>query len=90
LTADLDTRAAVVITNAYARGWSARSVASDEEFEVVAADHALQAVVLSAGKHEMVLEYRARLLPVGAIVSAVGLVVLSLMFFTNWRVILRE
>lgn len=86
LRVDLQEPSVVVITNAFARGWTATLVGNRRGYRVMPANHALQAIRLPAGKYEIVMEYHARLLGLGILISAMGLIgIVSLMFIKNRR-----
>lgn len=74
IVADLDAPAILVITDAYARGWRARSlVRSNTRYDVLPANYAFRAIALPAGKHHFVLEYSPALWRVGRAISPVFL-----------------
>ncbi len=60
LEVSLDTPGILLVTDAYAKSWRARSLKADPpqaQYEVLPANYALRAVPLAAGEHRIVMEY---------------------------------
>jgi hypothetical protein len=70
ITADVTAPAILLITDAYSGGWTARSKADGALYDLLPANHALRAVPLDAGHHELIVEYRPRSVTIGLWVSA--------------------
>jgi len=62
----------LVLTDGYAAGWRADAVgpAPQKRYAVLPADHTLRAIPLSAGRHQIRLEYRPRAFTLGIAVTA--------------------
>lgn len=82
LTAETSTPAVLLITDAYDKGWSARSLDRNHlhSYRVIPADHAFIGIPLEAGNHQILLEYRPRTLTAGLLLSALGLLLLAALF----------
>jgi uncharacterized membrane protein YfhO len=75
LVADVNANALLLITNSYSKGWRAKSLgpSSQEEYAVMPADWALQAIPLMPGKHHLLIEYKPRAFVVGKWLSILSL-----------------
>lgn len=62
----------VVLADAYAPGWEAR--VDDQPAAILRANYAVRAVEVPAGAHRVVFTYRTPLLRLGALLSALGMV----------------
>jgi uncharacterized membrane protein YfhO len=79
LTAETSTPAVLLITDAYDKGWCAKSLDKNNlrDYRVIPADHAFIGIPLEAGEHHILLEYRPRTLTAGLLLSALGLLLLA-------------
>jgi hypothetical protein len=72
--------AILLVTDPYSSGWRARAAnptkAPQPKYEVLPADHALRAIPLAQGNHEIILEYVPQGWPYGKCVSLITLSVL--------------
>jgi hypothetical protein len=77
----LDSPGILLVTDAFARGWRARSLvpSAEEQYDVLPANHAIMAVPLTAGNHRLRLEYRPPAFGVGATLT--GLTASALLLF---------
>lgn len=75
VSVELERPAILLVTDAYSRGWRARSLdePSRDDYAVLAGNHVLRAVPLDRGSHRIRLEYAPTAHRVGEWVSAVGL-----------------
>jgi hypothetical protein len=75
IEAELDAPAILLVTDAYADGWRARSAdpASDRQYAVMPANHVLRAVPLPAGRHLIRMEYVPPYFRVGAALTMLAL-----------------
>ena len=77
----MDAPAILLITDAYARGWRARSERG-ERFDVLPANYVLRAVALPAGKRRVWIEYSPTGWRIGRWVSAAFFAALLLL---GWK-----
>ncbi len=70
LLATAEDAAVLVIADAYFRGWTAK--VDGAPAPVLPTNHAFQGVPLTAGEHQVLLEYRTPLLPLGGTLSVLG------------------
>ena len=76
LRVNIETPAILLITNNFAHGWRARSIASSSpqaEYEIVPANWAQQSISLTAGSHHIVVEYAPLSFRVGRWISIISL-----------------
>lgn len=76
IEAELERPAVLLVTDAYSRHWTVRSLRPDppqERYEVLPADYALRAVPLRAGRHLLRMEYRPPGFAIGRWVSLAAL-----------------
>jgi hypothetical protein len=71
IEADVSTPSLLVVTDAWADGWRAVSLAgsSQSSYRLMPADYALRAVALGRGHHHLRIEYAPRLFYLGAFLS---------------------
>jgi len=89
LVADLNANAILLITNAYSKGWRVKSLgpSPQENYAVLPADWALQAIPLTAGKHHLLIEYRPTAFVAGKWLSILSLVgYLGAIVWYVWKV----
>lgn len=70
--------AILVVSDAYAKGWRARSLlaaAPQPEYKVMPANYWMRGIPLKPGKHKILLEYKPRAFVIGAWISMVALIV---------------
>jgi hypothetical protein len=75
IRASVKSPAILLITDAYAPGWTARSlddVAAQPDYEVLPANYTLRAIPLAAGNHHLVVRYRPPGLVAGLALSVVS------------------
>lgn len=74
ISAELDSAAILLITDAYAKGWTARpdSPGPQEKYEVLPANWVLRAIPLAAGRHHFTLEYSPDSFRAGLLISMVS------------------
>ncbi len=74
LAVELEEPALLLVTDAYSRGWRARSLDLDgpATYEVRPADHALRAIPLGPGAHRIRLEYAPPSVRAGLVASGVA------------------
>jgi len=80
--------AVLVITDAYAEGWSARPLdaGTDRSYSLLPANYVLRAIPLAAGPHRIRVEYRPAAYRVGAWVSGLsGAACLATLAGWGWR-----
>jgi uncharacterized membrane protein YfhO len=65
----------VVIAQSYHPNW--RATVDGQLTELLKANHAFQAIRVSAGRHRVVLRYRDRMFQAGCVVSLMALVVVG-------------
>ncbi len=70
IAADLEAPGLLVLADSFFPGW--RASVGDEELEILPVNHLFRGVMLPAGRHRVVFEYRPWTLPVGAAVSGVA------------------
>jgi hypothetical protein len=68
IRAELTKPAILLVTDAYSIGWHVRAIdkGPQDEYRILPANHILRAVPLAAGRHHIMMEYRAPGLPAGA------------------------
>ena len=71
--------AVLVLADAFEPGWKANIVGGDQ-LEIFRANGLVRAVLVPAGRNRIVFQYETPLLKVGAWLSAVGLVLVTLLF----------
>lgn len=77
IQADLPAPAILLITDAFAPGWTVRPIELNPDqlhYQVLQADYVLRAIPLAAGHHHFVLEYKPRSVLIGIFVSLVSLI----------------
>lgn len=84
IDADLTTRAILLISDAYARGWRARAQ-DGSALAIQPANLIMRAIALDAGNHRIRMEYRPESFRRGVKISLVGLLVFSLLFAWFFR-----
>lgn len=89
--ADLPAAQVLVVTDAYADGWTARSLLGPGErspqarYQLLPADYCVRAVPLAAGHHRILLEYRPRAFTVGLWVTGSSLAFCAVAVGWTWR-----
>jgi len=75
LDANVNANAILLVTNAYSKGWRARSLgpSSQDHYDVLPGDWALQAIPLMPGRHHLLLEYRPTAFVAGKWISIAAL-----------------
>lgn len=86
----LDRAAILLITDSYSSGWRARALpgSGQQDYRVMPANYTLMAIPLTAGEHQLVLEYRPRAFLVGRWISLLGLalyIVFSIWYLIRMR-----
>jgi len=82
---DSESDGVLVLTDAYYPGWKATVDGNDSE--IFPAYYLFRGVVVDAGQHEVVLEYRPRTLTIGLWLSLVAMVVVNLLCL---RILIRR
>jgi hypothetical protein len=72
ITADVTAPAILLITDAYSAGWTVRSKTAPAHYDLLPANHALRAIPLEAGHHELIVEYAPRSVTIGFWVAGVA------------------
>ena len=71
LVAETTLPAILLITDAYSAGWRVRAQGGST-YDLLPANHALRAIPLAAGRHELVLEYAPQSVRIGLWISAIA------------------
>jgi hypothetical protein len=81
LTIELEAPAILLITDAHASGWRARGRRDGQpaEYALLRANYALRAVPLAAGRHALVVEYAPESFRIGARVSLISALIVTLL-----------
>ena len=76
IVVDTDRPAVLLITDVYTPSWRATAIAgsAQQHYELMPANYALRAIPLTAGRHGLVVEYNPGYFQVGALISALSLV----------------
>ena len=71
IEADIDHPVLLLVTDLYARGWSARPAAgsAQKSYEILPADYILRAIPLTAGHHHLHMVYSPVTVPIGLTLS---------------------
>jgi len=85
---DTPTPALLLITDLYCSGWRARALPGSVQssYEILPADYIVRAIPLSAGHHELVVEYAPASFRIGLIVSVLAGLVWLIMLKVSFRV----
>ena len=86
LTADVHANSILLITNAYSKGWRVSPIGPtpQENYQVLPADWAFQAIPLATGQHHLLLEYRPTAFVLGkwiSILAVLGYIAVIIWYF---------
>jgi hypothetical protein len=82
ITADVTAPAILLITDAYSAGWTVRSKTAPAHYDMLPANHALRAIPIEAGHHELIVEYAPRSVAIGFWISGVAWTALLVIVLT--------